>query len=150
MSFLFAFVGLPALLIGSVPTLFGFTASGIALGSFAAAMQAAMGNVAAGSCFAAMQSLGATGFFSTMAGWGGAATAAAGFLAFPDGKQTTTTKVDLTSDKDLNATGFLIMLAFLGDTAAVAAGLFACRGGKEDLATDENSTNEHDEKDKKL
>jgi hypothetical protein len=139
MSFLFAIIGVPALLIGSVPTLFGFTASGIASGSFAAAMQAAMGNVAAGSCFAAMQSLGATGFFNSMVGWGGATAAAAGFFAFPDNKE------DLTSDQDLN----LIMLAILVGTVAVAAGLFACRGGKEGLTMDEDSTNEH-KKDKKL
>lgn len=38
----------------------GFTASGVASGSLAAAAQAAIGNVAAGSTFAALQSIGAT------------------------------------------------------------------------------------------
>jgi hypothetical protein len=148
MSFLFAIIGVPALLIGSVPALFGFTASGIAAGSAAAAMQAAMGNVAAGSSFAALQSLGATGFFHSLVGWGGAAVAAAGFFAFPDDKE------DLTSDQDLDDAGFLIMLimlAFLLCTVrlAVAVGSFACRGRKEDLTTNKNSINDH-EKDKKL
>jgi hypothetical protein len=41
----------------------GFTTSGVAAGSLAAGMQATMGAVQAGSAFATMQSLGATGAF---------------------------------------------------------------------------------------
>lgn len=39
----------------------GFTSSGVAAGSIAAGVQAGIGNVAAGSTFAALQSIGATG-----------------------------------------------------------------------------------------
>jgi hypothetical protein len=39
----------------------GFTQSGIAAGSLAAAAQSAIGNVSTGSLFARLQSLGATG-----------------------------------------------------------------------------------------
>jgi hypothetical protein len=88
MAFLLAVIGVPVLLLGSIPTLLGFTTGGIAAGSLAAASQAATGNVVAGSCFAAMQSMGATGLFSTLAGWGGAATAVAvGLLASRGGKK---------------------------------------------------------------
>lgn len=50
----------------SVPTAIavttaGFTGSGVAAGSVAAGVQAGIGNVAAGSTFAALQSIGATG-----------------------------------------------------------------------------------------
>lgn len=41
--------------------LFGFTATGVAAGSFAAAWQSSVGNVAAGSLFAWMQSTAAVG-----------------------------------------------------------------------------------------
>jgi hypothetical protein len=51
---LFAVFGSITFLLGSIPMLLGFTASGVAAGSVAAAMQAAMGSVGAGSCFAAM------------------------------------------------------------------------------------------------
>jgi len=50
----------------------GFTASGVAAGSVAAAIQAIIGNVAAGSLFAAAQSAGATG--SVVVGFGVAGT----------------------------------------------------------------------------
>ena len=44
----------------------GFTSSGIAAASTAAGMQAGIGNVVAGSLFATVQSLGATGFIATV------------------------------------------------------------------------------------
>jgi hypothetical protein len=78
MNFIFSFIGSYMLLLGGIPRLFGFTAGGIAAGSFAAAMQAVVGNVAAGSCFAAMQSWGAAGAFKMLVGLGGA-TVGAGF-----------------------------------------------------------------------
>ena len=45
----------------------GFTSSGIAAGSIAAGIQSAIGNVAAGSSFAALQSFGAVGGFAGLA-----------------------------------------------------------------------------------
>ena len=57
----------------------GFGAAGIVGGSVAAGIQSSIGSVAAGSTFAAMQSLGATGTFVYGATAGGA-TSAAGFL----------------------------------------------------------------------
>jgi hypothetical protein len=96
---LFAIFGSITFLLGSIPALLGFTASGIAAGSFAAAMQAAMGSVGAGSCFAVMQSMGATGFFNMAAGLGGVA-AGAGFCTLPGGKEDSTTDEDLTNDRD--------------------------------------------------
>jgi hypothetical protein len=128
MAFLLGVIGVPVLLLGSVPTLLGFTTGGIAAGSLAAASQAATGNVVAGSCFAAMQSMGATGLFSTLAGWGGTATAGAGFFAFSGGNE------ELPKDSD--ATHFLVTMAFLGCAAAAVAGLLAFRGGEEQLTTD--------------
>ena len=56
--------------------LFGFGAAGIVGGSFAAGVQSGIGNVAAGSAFATLQSLGATGTFVTGASYGGAAAGA--------------------------------------------------------------------------
>jgi len=47
-------------------TVAGFTSSGIAAGSAAAAMQAGIGNVVGGSAFAVAQSLGASGVFATL------------------------------------------------------------------------------------
>lgn len=44
----------------------GFTSSGIAAASTAAGMQAGIGNVIAGSLFATVQSLGATGVIATV------------------------------------------------------------------------------------
>jgi hypothetical protein len=59
--------------LGIIPTLIGFTSSGIALGSIAAWIQSLFGNVVAGSLFASLQSLGALGVFSSMALYGGIA-----------------------------------------------------------------------------
>ena len=61
-------------------SLLGFTTAWIAAGSAAAAIQAGIGNVAAGSLFAGMTSLGMTGAFTTTA-IGGGITAAIGALA---------------------------------------------------------------------
>jgi hypothetical protein len=63
----------------AVPILAGFGTAGIGAGSVAALWQSAIGNVAAGSLFASLQSLGATGTFVTGASSGlGVAGAAAG------------------------------------------------------------------------
>ena len=51
----------------ATPFLAGFTASGVAAGSAAAAAQAAIGNVVAGSWFAALQSVAATTIIGTAA-----------------------------------------------------------------------------------
>lgn len=61
--------------VGMSATLIGFGAAGIVGGSIAAAIQSSIGNVAAGSLFATMQSLGATGTFTAMTTGGIAATA---------------------------------------------------------------------------
>ena len=66
---------LSGILIGTgailtVPTLLGFGGAGIVAGSVAAATQAAIGNVAAGSLFATMTSLGMTGVLSTLSSTG--------------------------------------------------------------------------------
>ncbi len=60
-------------------TLFGFGTAGMAAGSLASAMQGGFGNVAAGSTFATLTSLGMTGAFTTTAA-GGGITAALGAL----------------------------------------------------------------------
>lgn len=62
---------------GVAGTAAGFTSSGIATGSLAAAAQSWIGNVAAGSVFAQLQSLGAVGGFVTTA-TGGAGLLVAG------------------------------------------------------------------------
>lgn len=49
--------------VGAAWTCIGFTTDGVAAGSFAAAFQAWIGNVSAGSFFAWSQSFGATGGF---------------------------------------------------------------------------------------
>lgn len=54
----------------------GYTAAGVGVGTIAAAAQSSIGNVAAGSAFAALQSLGATGITAGMV-----AKAAAGGIA---------------------------------------------------------------------
>lgn len=54
-------VGLPA-----AGTAAGFTSSGIAAGSIAAGVQSSIGSVAAGSTFATLQSIGATGGFAIL------------------------------------------------------------------------------------
>ena len=66
---------LSGILIGAgailtVPTLLGFGSAGVVAGSAAAAIQAAIGNVAAGSTFATMTSLGMTGVLSTLSSTG--------------------------------------------------------------------------------
>ena len=66
---------LSGILIGAgailtVPTLLGFGGAGVVAGSAAAAIQAAIGNVAAGSTFATMTSLGMTGVLSTLSSTG--------------------------------------------------------------------------------
>ncbi|KAG7358945.1 interferon-induced 6-16 family protein [Nitzschia inconspicua] len=61
--------------IGLVATAAGFGAAGVIGGSLAASIQSGIGNVAAGSAFATMQSLGATGTFSAMTTGGLAASA---------------------------------------------------------------------------
>jgi hypothetical protein len=71
-------IGLPLTIAGAglSATLAGFGAAGIAGGSIAALIQSGIGNVAAGSLFATMQSLGATGTFTAMT-TGGLVTAGA-------------------------------------------------------------------------
>ena len=76
---------LSGILIGAgailtVPTLLGFGGAGIVAGSVAAATQAAIGNVAAGSLFATMTSLGMTGVLSTLS-FTGVGSIAAGIAA---------------------------------------------------------------------
>lgn len=61
--------------------LFGFGAGGVAAGSFAASWQSSIGIVAAGTLFATLQSLGATGLGVLMFGGLGAATGLLGTLA---------------------------------------------------------------------
>ncbi len=61
-------------------TLFGFGAAGVAAGSLAAATQATIGNVAAGSLFSTLTSWGMTGALTTTA-TGGGITAAIGAIA---------------------------------------------------------------------
>ena len=61
-------------------TLFGFGAAGVAAGSLAAATQATIGNVAAGSLFATLTSWGMTGALTTTAA-GGGVTAVIGAIA---------------------------------------------------------------------
>ena len=56
-------------------TLFGFGTAGVVAGTAAAAAQAAIGNVAAGSLFATMTSLGAQGILAGTAISGGITTA---------------------------------------------------------------------------
>ena len=51
----------------------GFAAGGVAAGSYAAAWQSVIGNVAAGSLFAILQSLGATGLGTILFGTTGTA-----------------------------------------------------------------------------
>jgi Interferon-induced 6-16 family len=66
-------------------TLAGFTASGIASGSIAASVQSAIGEVAAGSLFAYLQSLGASGVIAgTRVITGGTAAAMASIAACLD------------------------------------------------------------------
>lgn len=64
----------------AVPMAAGFGTAGIVGGSFAAMWQSSIGNVVAGSAFATLQSLGATGVFATGAAAGTTASAGA-FIA---------------------------------------------------------------------
>ena len=64
-------------------TWLGFTSSGVAAGSIAAGLQAGIGNVVAGSAFAAAQSLAATGAIATIGATGGVAlVVAGGYVAY--------------------------------------------------------------------
>jgi hypothetical protein len=63
---------------GGILTWFGFTSSGIAAGSAAAISQASVGNIVAGSTFATLQSLGASGVFYGLGAAGGIGLAAGG------------------------------------------------------------------------
>lgn len=72
-----AVVALPCLAL----TIAGFGAAGIVGGSIAAATQSAIGNVAAGSLFATLQSVGATGLLVNGAAAGGVAAAAGAITA---------------------------------------------------------------------
>lgn len=56
--------------IGTSMSAFGFTSSGIGAGTLAAGVQSGIGNVAAGSAFATLQSFGALGGFVGMAAVG--------------------------------------------------------------------------------
>lgn len=71
-----------AVLLGPAAlALVGFGSSGVAVGSIAAGVQAGIGNVAAGSAFAALQSIGAAGVAtSTVATAAGAAGAGAALV----------------------------------------------------------------------
>ena len=60
-------------LVGGGAALLGFSSAGIAAGSVAAGTQAGIGNVAAGSLFAAAQSAGASGVFTYLGTTGGGA-----------------------------------------------------------------------------
>ena len=61
--------------LGLGSTLFGFGTAGVIAGTAAAATQAAIGNVAAGSLFATMTSLGMQGILADTAVGGGITTA---------------------------------------------------------------------------
>ena len=78
-SLLLAAGGL-ATTLGLGSTLFGFGTAGVVAGSLAAATQATIGNVAAGSLFATLTSWGMTGALTTTAA-GGGATAIIGAIA---------------------------------------------------------------------
>ena len=72
--------GIAVATVCALPIVAGFGTAGIAGGSIAALVQSSIGNVAAGSTFAVLQSLGATGVFATGATAGGTA-AGSGFIA---------------------------------------------------------------------
>ena len=67
--------------LGLGSTLFGFGAAGVVAGTAAAATQAAIGNVAAGSIFATMTSLGMQGILAGTAIGGGITTALGAIVA---------------------------------------------------------------------
>ena len=62
-----AIVGGVVAVAAVAPIALGFGTGGIVAGSIAAGIQAGIGNVAAGSLFASMTSLGMTGFFTSTA-----------------------------------------------------------------------------------
>ena len=64
-----------AIALGLGGTLFGFGTAGVVAGTAAAATQAAIGNVAAGSIFATLTSLGMKGIIAGTAVGGGVTTA---------------------------------------------------------------------------
>jgi len=86
--------GIAVASVCAVPMVAGFGSAGIVGGSIAALVQSSIGSVAAGSTFAALQSLGATGVFATGATAGGTA-AGTGYIAHWWSK-----KKKKTSDKD--------------------------------------------------
>jgi hypothetical protein len=55
--------GATVLVVSAIPAIAGFGITGITSGSLAAALQASIGNVAAGGLFAKLTSLGAQGYF---------------------------------------------------------------------------------------
>lgn len=71
-------VGGAVLLAPALLSLAGFTTAGVAAGSMAASIQAGIGNVAAGSMFALLQSLGAVGLTTGTVATAGAAAGVAG------------------------------------------------------------------------
>jgi hypothetical protein len=73
------YTGSGIMFASGLPILAGFGAGGIVAGSIAAGLQVGIGNMAAGSIFTTMTSLGMEGLFLTGA-WGGGAVASAGAL----------------------------------------------------------------------
>lgn len=59
---------IPAIVGYSAGSLLGFTSAGIGAASVAAVVQSSIGNVAAGSVFATLQSAGATGILGAVGG----------------------------------------------------------------------------------
>jgi hypothetical protein len=78
----------------------GFGTAGIVAGSAAAATQASIANVAAGSVFAVAQSLGATGAFASGATWGGVAAATGAGVKVAQKVRGSSQEHDETSDKE--------------------------------------------------
>ena len=68
-------------MIGAAPFLFGFSTTGVVAGSSAAAIQASIGNVAAGSVFSTIQSIAMSGTASTTL-YSGITTAATGIAGY--------------------------------------------------------------------
>lgn len=68
--------GVGAAALATAPILLGFSASGVVVGSIAAGFQAGLGNVMAGSAFACLQALAATGTLGAVQLTAGAAAAA--------------------------------------------------------------------------
>jgi len=93
-----AAIGAPLAVAGAgvTATATGFGAAGIAYGSIAAGIQSGIGNVAVGSLFATMQSLGATGWFASMTTGGLAASAGSAAVV----AATSTSKSNETLEKE--------------------------------------------------